>query len=92
MKEILYFYLNGCPFCKKADEYISELIAENSDFAHIRITKVEERQNSKLAKCYNYFYVPCLWIGDKKIHEGVPTKDNIRACLIAALDENSVGI
>jgi len=83
--EILYFYLRGCPYCKMADEYIAELIEENPAFAGVKITKVEEQQNAAFAKTYNYHYVPCLWIGTKKLHEGVPTKEKIKACLSAAL-------
>ncbi len=87
MKEILYFYLQGCPYCKRADEYLSELITENPEFAEIKIAKVEEWQNAAFARGYNYHYVPCLWIGKQKIHEGIPTKEKIRACLLTALKE-----
>ena len=82
---IVYFYLNGCPYCKMADNFIAELIDENPDFASIKITKVEERQQADFAKEYHYQYVPCLWLGNKKLHEGVPTKDKIKACLMEAL-------
>ena len=87
MKDLLYFYLRGCPHCKKADQYIAELVAENPDFAAVNITKVEEWQNASLAREYHYHYVPCLWIGNEKLHEGVPTKEKIRACLAAAVKE-----
>ncbi|MEI6579377.1 MAG: thioredoxin family protein [Eubacteriales bacterium] len=82
---ILFFYLSGCPYCKMADTYIAELIEENPAFAAIKIKKVEERQHAAFAKKYDYQYVPCLWIGDKKLHEGVPTKEKIRACLLEAM-------
>ena len=29
MKEVLYFYSPGCPFCKKADKFIAQAIEEN---------------------------------------------------------------
>jgi glutaredoxin len=83
---ILYFYLNGCPYCKMADKFIAELIDENPAFADIKITKVEERENAALARSYDYRLVPCLWIGSEKLHEGVPSKEQIKACLLAALD------
>lgn len=85
MKEITYFYIEGCPFCRKADKYIEELIAENPEFAAIKITKIEEHQNASLAKTYNYFFVPSLWIGKEKLHEGAATKEKIKNCLNAAL-------
>ena len=82
---ILYFYLSGCPYCRMADKYIDELIAENPAFADIKITKVEEREHADLARGYDYRLVPCLWLGGKKLHEGVPTKEQIKACLTAAM-------
>ena len=66
---------------------IAELINENPEFARIKINKIEERENAELANSYDYYYVPCLWIGDEKLHEGVPTKDKIRSVLSAALEE-----
>lgn len=86
MKEITYFYMRGCPFCRRADDFISELIQENPAFAPVKINKIEERENAALAHTYNYYYVPCLWLGGKKLHEGVPTKEKMRACLEAALE------
>ncbi len=84
MKEITYFYLAGCPFCRKADKLIAELIEENPELAGIPITKIEETQNAEIAETYDYFYVPCLWIGKKKLHEGAATKEQIRKVLLAA--------
>lgn len=86
---LLYFYMKGCPYCKMADGYIAELISENPAFAGIKITKVEELENRELARSYDYFYVPCLWLGKQKLHEGVPTKDKIRACLEAASEQTA---
>ncbi len=87
MKEITYFYLTRCPYCRKADRLIEELTAENPEFAGIKITKIEETQNAELANSFDYYYVPCLWIGDKKLHEGAATKEQIERVLRAALED-----
>jgi len=87
MKKITYLYLNGCPYCKMANEMIAELINENPGFAKIKINKIEERENAELANSYDYYYVPCLWIGKEKLHEGVPTKEKIRKVLELALED-----
>ena len=87
MKEITYFYLTGCPYCRMADEMIAELVKETQEFADITINKIEERENAELADSYDYYYVPCLWIGKEKLHEGVPTKEKIRDVLKAALED-----
>jgi hypothetical protein len=70
-----------------ADEMIAELINENPGFAKIKINKIEERENAELANSYDYYYVPCLWIGKEKLHEGVPTKEKIRKVLELALED-----
>ena len=54
MKEITYFYLRNCPYCKMADKMIEELINENPRFAEITINKNEERKNPELVGSYNY--------------------------------------
>jgi glutaredoxin len=87
MKEITYFYLNGCPYCHQADKLISELISENPEFAGININKIEESRNSALANSYDYYYVPCLWIEKTKLMEGVPSKEKIRSVFNKALEK-----
>jgi len=87
MKEITYFYLKSCPYCKMANNMIAELIDEDPEFADISIKKIEESENPEIANKYDYYYVPCFWIGDKKLHEGVPTKEKIRDVLTAALED-----
>ncbi|MEX0975004.1 MAG: thioredoxin family protein [Bacillota bacterium] len=87
MREITYFYLSGCPYCRSADKMIAELVDENPQFAGIQITKIEESENAEVANSYDYYYVPCLWIDKDKLHEGVPTKEQIRKVLVAALSD-----
>ncbi len=85
MREITYFYLAGCPYCRKADRIIAQLIEKNPEFAAVPITKVEESENPEIANAYDYYYVPCLWMGKDKLHEGVPTEEKIRKVLEAAI-------
>lgn len=87
MKELTYFYLAGCPFCRAADRMIEELEAENPEFLKVPIKKIEERENSALANQYDYFYVPCLWIDKQKLHEGAASKEKLRAVLQQAIKE-----
>lgn len=87
MKEITYFYLKNCPYCRKADAIIERLIKENPRFGEIPIKKIEESENPEIAGRYDYYYVPCLWIGQEKLHEGVPTEEQIRKVLEKALEE-----
>lgn len=90
MVELTYFYLKQCPYCRKADSFIDELIKENPDFSKIKIIKIEESENPVLANKYNYFYVPCFWLGDEKLHEGASTKEQIKNVLITSLEKELV--
>jgi glutaredoxin len=85
MKEIKYFYLRSCPYCRKADNIIEELIEENPEFGNIKITKIEEKENPSVANSYDYYYVPCLWIDDEKLLEGDPSKESTKKVLQAAM-------
>lgn len=87
MNELTYFYLKTCPYCRQANLYIEELIEENPEFSKIKINKIEERENEKLANSYDYYYVPCFWIGKEKLHEGGITKEEMRKVLNIALSK-----
>jgi len=86
MKEITYFYLQGCPYCKQADRLIEELCKEEPKYLKIKINRIEERENRAYSNSFDYFYVPCLWIEKKKIHEGPATKESIKKALESALE------
>lgn len=85
MKELTFFYLKTCPYCRQADSFINELILENPEFAKIKINKIEETENPQIANSYDYYYVPSFWIGQDKLHEGTITKDAMRRVLNLAL-------
>ncbi len=87
MKEITYFYLASCPYCRQADRIIADLIKENPQYAAVPVNKIEETRNPEISNKYDYYYVPCLWIGNEKLHEGVPTKEKIRRVFAAAAAE-----
>ncbi len=85
MKEITYFYLKSCPFCRQADQMIRELIAQEPEFSAIPVKKIEEREQAGLAEQYDYYFVPCFYIGEKKMMEGAPTPEKVRETFLAAL-------
>lgn len=85
MKEILLFYRSDCPYCRQAFQMIDELCGEYSELAAIPVRRIEERQQAALAEQYDYWYVPSLFLGDQKLHEGVPTREKIEQALRAAL-------
>lgn len=72
------FYLENCPHCKRARAWMEELYQENSAYKDIPIEMIEESQQVELADSYDYYYVPCFFEGDKKLHEGVASKEIIQ--------------
>ncbi len=84
MKELTYFYLEGCPYCRKADEMIACITQDDPRLAAVPIRRIEEREQAALADQYDYYYVPCLYLDGEKLLEGDPTEAEIRAALEAA--------
>ena len=64
---------------------IEELQTEYPELAAIPICQIEERQQADVADGYDYWYVPSLFIGNEKLHEGIPTKQKLEKALRAAL-------
>ncbi len=87
MKELTMFYLESCPFCRRARGYMQELRDENPEYAAIPIRMVEESRESAVADQYDYFYVPCYYIGQQKISEGSIDKDGVRKVFDEALKD-----
>lgn len=85
MKELTMFYLESCPYCKRARAYMKELLRENPAYCAIPFRKVEERLHRKEAEKYDYFYVPTFYIGDEKVSEGAIDKAGVREVLDQAL-------
>ena len=86
MKEITYFYLKTCPYCRQADRLIQELIEKEPQFAAVPVRKIEEREHAEIADQYNYYFVPCFYIGKEKMMEGVPSLEQVRKTSQAALE------
>jgi glutaredoxin len=84
MKELTYFYLTGCPFCHKADQLIEQIKAQEPRLAAVPIHKIEESQEAALSDSYDYYYVPCFFLGDRKLFEGDPDETVIRTVLETA--------
>lgn len=85
MKEITFFYLKTCPFCRRADSFIAELIRETPEYAGITITKIEENEHREISDRYDYELVPAFYIGDELIFSGAPQKEDIKEVLDRAL-------
>jgi len=74
------FYQERCPYCKQARQYIKQLEEEEGLTADIEM--IEETEQPELAARYDYYYVPTFYLGDKKLHEGAVTKQDVRQILL----------
>lgn len=75
------FYLNYCPYCRKAIGYIEELKSENPAYRNAEIEMIEENKNKSLADKYDYYYVPCFYVDDNKVFEGAMEKADVKTVL-----------
>lgn len=78
MKTVYMFITSWCPYCKQALDWMKELKNENPKYRNIDIKIIDEERNPEIAKKYDYYYVPTYFVGETKIHEGVPSKEIIR--------------
>ena len=85
MKRITLFYLENCPFCKKAMAAIDELKKQDR-YKDIEIEMIEESKQPEVADKYDYYYVPTLYIDGRKVHEGGIFPDEVKAVLEQALE------
>ena len=85
MKPVKLFYLEHCPFCKKAFSYIKNLKLQDT-YKPIEIELVEESEQAELADLFDYYYVPAFYIGDEKVHEGGIFENEVEAIFKKALE------
>lgn len=85
MKKITLFMFDGCPYCRKAFEICEELEAENPEYAKVEIEVVDERKNPAYADKFDYYYVPTFYVGNEKVLEGDPSREQVEAAYRKAL-------
>ena len=98
MKKITLFYLTDCPFCRNARKALEELKKENPAYGEIEIDWIEESEQPEAAGKYDYYYVPTMYVADKKMYEAKPSesyaacKENVKAVLDAVLYKRNIKI
>ncbi len=83
--KLTLFYLRNCPFCKRTLQYIDEIKAEHEELRAVEIELIEESEQSEVADRYDYYYVPCFYLGEEKLHEGGIYKEEVEALLRGVL-------
>ena len=77
--------LPTCPYCRRANQYLKELMEENPAFRELEIRTVDESREVDFANSYDYYYVPTFYVDGKKICEGVLEKEDVRSVLEQAI-------
>jgi len=84
MKEVKMFTMETCPHCKKALLFMEEICREYPEYKSVKIEKIDESEQMDRSK-YDYYYVPTFYVGDVKMHEGVPTKEALEKVYVEAV-------
>ncbi|MDY6038743.1 MAG: glutaredoxin [Eubacterium sp.] len=88
MKKLTFIYLNGCPYCAKAQKAFDTLLDSNEEYKKIEIDAVEENSNPEKIANLDYYHVPTYYVEDKKVFEASPgdSYEVIEAATKKALD------
>lgn len=78
MKPAKMFITSWCPYCKQALGWMKELQGENPKYTDVDVKIIDEEKEPEIAQKYDYYYVPTYFIGDTKIHEGIPSKEIVK--------------
>jgi thioredoxin 1 len=78
MKPVYMLITDWCPHCTRAFGWMEELVSENPKYSELQIQIIDEEKEPEAAKKFDYYYVPTYYVGETKVHEGVPSKEIIR--------------
>ena len=87
---VLYFYMPGCQYCKRADSILLELQNANADYAKVEVLKIDEDARPDIVSKFPHDRVPSSFLGDRKLYEASPEesraqmKENIEKVLKVA--------
>lgn len=81
--ELKFFYMPGCPYCRRASGVIAQLMQEHPEYKKIKVLQIDETRHPEEAKKYDYYYVPTFFKGDEKVYEAAPgdTSEKMREIL-----------
>lgn len=75
MKKLTVFYLDNCPYCRKAKEAEKEIISSDPSLQKVKIEWIEESLHPEIANTYDYYRVPSVFISKTKLYECSPEDD-----------------
>ncbi len=81
------FTMATCPYCKRARQYMEEIMEETPKYKDIPLKIIDETQDPETAEQYDYYFVPTYYVDNEKVHEGAAEKDDIRRVFEKAEEE-----
>lgn len=70
MKKITMIKIEGCPYCAAAFKAID---AVKKNYPPVELEIIDENLQPKLAeRFFDYYYVPSMFVDDKKVYEAQP--------------------
>lgn len=84
MKSIKLFVLKQCPYCNRALKYLEQLQQEPI-YQKMDIEIIDEQKYHVLANSYDYYYVPCFYVNEVKVAEGIVNYQEVQAILDQAI-------
>ncbi len=89
MNKLTFLYMQGCPYCVKAEKALAELQGEDEKYKAVETEWIDEERNPQLVANLDYYYVPTIYMDGRKLYEAHPSDDygKIRSSVKAALDE-----
>ena len=88
-KKLTILHLDDCPYCHKARRALGELQEAEPTFRDVEVEWIEEERQSEAAGRYtDYYYVPTIYAGERKLYEAHPgdSYEKIKANVKKALD------
>lgn len=86
MKPIKMFMMKTCPHCQNALRWMDEVKKEQPEYDALQIAMIDERERPDIADAYDYYYVPCYYVGDEKVHEGAASKEIVQNVFVCAYE------
>ena len=86
MKKVILFHFESCPYCRAARRWVQEVREGNDALKALEIEMIDELVHANIARQYDYWLVPTFYINEKKVHEGVCTKEKVLRILESAAE------
>ena len=72
--------MENCPYCIKARKYLSDY-KRLPEYRNIEVEVIDEIKHKDIADTYDYYYVPCIYVDEVKMHEGTLVQASLKELL-----------